>query len=216
MSFPALDLDAACSALRRGAVIVYPTETFYGLGCDALNPDAAGAVYAVKRRPYGLPLPVVIGERSQMARVAAHIYPAASRLMERFWPGPLSIIFPAAPEVPDLLTANTGRIAARLSSHPAAVALCRASGLVLTASSANISGRPPVMFPEELDADLAPGVAGVYDARPYPFGGEPSTIVDVLPGGRDGGGFLRVLREGAVNTETLREAGFEVAATPLA
>ena len=65
MSFPILDLNAACAALRGGAVVIYPTETFYGLGCDALNPDAIGAVYAAKRRPYGLPLPVIIGEKAQ-------------------------------------------------------------------------------------------------------------------------------------------------------
>ncbi len=215
MSFPILDLDAACVALRGGSVVIYPTETFYGLGCDALNPDAVGAVYAVKRRPYGLPLPVVIGEKGQVERVAAHIYPAAERLMERFWPGPLSIILPASPEVPDLLTANTGRIAVRLSSHAGAAELCRCSGFVLTASSANISGRSPVMLKEELDPELAPGVAGLYDIPPRPLGGDPSTIVDVLPGGEAGDGVLRVLREGTVSIEALREAGFETVNAPL-
>ncbi len=215
MLFPALDLDAACAALRSGFVVVYPTETFYGLGCDALNPDAVGAVYAVKRRPYGLPLPVIVGEKNQAERVAAYVYPAARRLMERFWPGPLSIIFPASPDVPDLLTAGTGRIAARLSSHPGAAELCRVSGLVLTSSSANVSGRLPAMLAEELDPDLASGVAGLYDAPPSPLGGEPSTIVDVLPGGETGDGILRVLREGAVSVELLRAAGFETVDAPL-
>ena len=176
MSMPLLTLEEACAALHKGKVIIYPTETFYGLACNALNPDAVGRVYAVKSRPYGLPLPVVVGDTSQVAKVAAYVYPAAQKLMDLFWPGPLSIIFPAAPEVPDLLTAGTGRIAVRLSAHPGAVALCRESGLVLTASSANVSGQPPATMPNELDPQLKDGVAGLFNAPPYPEGGDPSTI----------------------------------------
>lgn len=209
MTFPGLTTEAACIALHEGKVLIYPTETFYGLGCNALNPDAVGAVYTVKRRPYGLPLPVIVGDPAQVAKVAAYIYPAAQKLMDHFWPGPLSIIFPAASEVPDLLTAGTGRIAVRLSSHPGAVALCRESGLVLTASSANISGQPPVTTPDALDPQLAEGVAGLFNVPPYPEGGEPSTIVDVLPG-KDEEGVIRLLRQGAVSLDALRDAGFDV------
>ena len=111
MTFPTLTTETACAALHEGRVIIYPTETFYGLACNALNPDAVGCVYATKRRPYGLPLPVIVGELAQVSKVAAYIYPAAQKLMDYFWPGPLSIIFPASPHVPDLLTAGTGRIA---------------------------------------------------------------------------------------------------------
>lgn len=207
MAFERLSLADAAAALKRGGLIIYPTETFYGLGCDALNPDAVGAVYAAKRRPYGLPLPVVIGDKGQIDDIASHVYPLAAHLMDRFWPGPLSIIFPASPEVPDLLTANTRRIAVRLSSHPAAASLCRESGLVLTSSSANISGIPPVSRAEELDDALENLVSGVYDEPPLPAGDEPSTIVDVVPG-PDGQGVMRVLRQGAITLDMLREAGF--------
>ena len=208
--FPKLNCDDAVEALRQGSVIIYPTETFYGLGCNALNPDAVGAVYTVKRRPYRLPLPVIIGDIAQIGSVAEYVFPVAEQLMIRFWPGPLSIVFPASPEVPDLLTAGTGRIAVRLSSHPGAAALCRASGMVLTASSANISGVPPVMQVQDLDPELAPGVAGVFDAPPQPAGEDPSTIVDVLPGGE--GGIVRILRHGAVSEATLIAAGFSISA----
>lgn len=206
MSYKILDLEGACAALRSGEVVAYPTETFYGLGCDALNPDAVGRVYAMKQRPYGLPLPVVIGDMAHLALVTRDVPPLAERLMHEFWPGPLSIIFAAAPEVPDLLTAATGRVAVRLSPHPGVVALCRAANMVLTASSANVSGRPPVDRPGDLDKEVMRHAAGVYDARPYPLGGEPSTIVDILSDG--GEGTLRVLREGAVTAEALVNAGF--------
>lgn len=203
MQYDTLDLDSASAALREGKIVVFPTETFYGLGCDALNPDAVGAVYAAKQRPYRLPLPVIIGEASQLRAIVADVPPVSEKLMRLFWPGPLSIIFPAAPEVPDLLTAGTGRIAVRFSSHPAAAELCRASGLVLSASSANCSGLPPVTAPEDLDPDLMKNTAGVYTAGPAPQGGKPSTIVDILSDG--GEGTVRILREGAINAERLRE-----------
>jgi L-threonylcarbamoyladenylate synthase len=192
--------------------VIFPTETFYGLGCDALNPDAVGAVYAAKRRPYRLPLPVVIGDTGQLDDIAARVSPAAQKLMDRFWPGPLSIIFPARPEVPDLLTAGTRRIAVRLSSHPAAAGLCRESHRVLISSSANISGIPPVSRPQDLDPALADKVGGIYDQPPAPAGGEPSTIVDVVPG-PGGQGVIRLLRQGAITPDMLRAEHFAVIAS---
>ncbi len=207
-----LSLDAACRALREGRMIVYPTETFYGIGCNALDPDAVGAVYALKRRPYGLPLPVVIGDAAQLSLVTSEVSPVARALMEAFWPGPLSIIFPAVPEVPDLLTAGAGRIAVRLSSHPAALDLCQKSGLVLGASSANLSGTPPTADLDQLDEDILRAVAGVYAGGPAPAGGEPSTVVDILPGRERF--YVRILRPGAVSVEALEAKGFLVDATP--
>lgn len=209
MAFTQMPLAEAAAALRRGGLLIFPTETFYGLGCDALNPDAVGAVYAAKRRPYKLPLPVIIGDKGQIDDIASHVYPRAQELMDRFWPGPLSIIFPARSEVPDLLTAGTRRIAVRLSSHPAAANLCRESGLVLTSSSANISGIAPVSRLKELDPALGNAVCGIYDEAPAPTGDEPSTIVDVIPG-PDGQRVIRLLRQGAVTREMLEGEGFAV------
>ncbi len=207
MPFSLLSLADAVAALRTGGILVYPTETFYGLGCDAMSPDAVGTVYAAKKRPYGLPLPVIIGERGQLNSIVSQVFPAAERLMDCFWPGPLSIIFPARKDVPDLLTAGTRRIAVRLSSHPGAASLCRESGLVLTSSSANISGTPPVTRVDALDPELAPLVSGVFEAQPAPAGGEPSTIVDIVPG-KDGQGDIRILRQGVISLEVLNQAGF--------
>ena len=210
MAYPILDLQSACDALRAGEVVAFPTETFYGLGCDALNPDAVGAVYVIKQRPYGLPLPVVIGDAADLGRVATGVSPLARNLTESFWPGPLSILFTASPEVPDLLTAGTGRIAVRFSPHPGAIALCRASKCVLTASSANVSGNAPAVSCEELDPVLGDRLAGVFVAPPAPGGGNPSTIVEILGSGSEE--VVRVLREGAVSVDSIRSAGFTVIA----
>lgn len=211
MPHTVLDLHSACEALRGGNVIAFPTETFYGLGCDALNPDAVGAVYAMKRRPYGLPLPVVIGDHADLDRVAVDVHPLARKLMRAFWPGPLSIIFTASPDVPDLLTGGTGRIAVRFSPHPGSIALCRESQCVLTSSSANVSGNPPAATPEAIDPGLGDRLTGVYVAPPLPQGGKASTIVDIIASGTQSA--LRVLREGAVSAEALRSAGFDLIPT---
>jgi L-threonylcarbamoyladenylate synthase len=203
-----LSLESACEALRQGRLIVFPTETFYGIGCNAMNPDAVGAVFSVKRRDLSLPLPLAISRREQLESLVTEISPEAARLMGRFWPGPLSIVLPARDDVPDLLTANPRRLAVRCSSHPAVIALCELSGCVLVASSANISGNPPVCLPETLDAELTAGVAGVFVAGPVPAGGLPSTVVEVR--NQREGAVIRVLRAGAVPAEALLQTGLPV------
>lgn len=207
-ALPFLTLEAACEALARGEAVLFPTETFYGLGCDAMNPDAVGGVFSTKKRALSMPLPVVIGSRDKLAFVAAHVPPLAEALMDAFWPGPLSIVLPANPEVPDLLTANAGRIAVRFSPHPAVLDLCRVTDKVLVASSANLSGKPSVTRPEAIEPELLANTAGLYSVGPAPAGGLPSTVVDVLDG-RDAS-YVRVLRHGAISLQALEAAGFTV------
>lgn len=211
-ALPFLTLEAACEAIAQGKVILFPTETFYGLGCDAMNPDAVGAVFSIKRRALSMPLPVVIGAREKLASVVAHVPSLAEKLMDAFWPGPLSIVMPANPEVPDLLTANAGRIAVRFSPHPAVLELCQATSKVLVASSANLSGSPSVSRSEDLEPELLRNSAGIYVAGPAPAGGLPSTVVDVLEG-RDAT-YVRVLRSGAISSHSLEAAGFAVYEEP--
>ena len=208
MPYGILDLHSACEALHDGKVIAFSTETFYALGCDALNPDAVGAVYAMKQRPYGFPLPVIIGDIADLDRVAVDIHPLAYKLIDAYWPGSLSIIFTASPNVPDLLTAGTRRIAVRFSPHPGSIALCRASGCVLSSSSANISGNPPAAVPEDVDPAFGDRLAGVYAAPPLPQGAVPSTIVEVIFSGSHSS--LRILREGAISAQQLDSAGFDL------
>lgn len=208
-----LDMEAAVELLRSGRVVVFPTETFFGVGCLATSPEAVSEVYRVKRRSHRLALPVIVGHVDQLAQVAAHAPQAAMQLARRFWPGPLSILLPAAPGVPEPLTGGTGRVAVRLTPHPVARELCLRAGGPLVASSANISGRPAVTRLADLDPELLAEVAGVLDLPPSPPGGLPSTLVEVLDGepGRQGAlPRLRILRAGVVTASELRGAGYEV------
>lgn len=205
---PFLSLDAACAALEEGRLLIFPTETFFALGCDAMNPDAVGSVFSLKQRAMTMPLPVVIGELEHLERVAAHVSPQARTLAERFWPGPLSLVLPARPDVPDLLTANAGRVAVRFSPHSAVRALCRAANKVLVASSANISGTPPVALPEALAPELTAGVAGFYGEGALPAGGLPSTVIDLVETREVP--VVRILRAGAVTEQDFLDAGYVV------
>ena len=205
--FRILSLDEARAALLGGSLVLYPTETLYGIGCDAMNPDAVAAVFLVKRRSLSEQLPVIIGSMSMLDQLA-YATDYARKLMDVFWPGPLTIVLPARKEVPDILTGRLRRIAVRFSSHPAACELSTAIDRPLVSTSANISGIPAVARREDLDPDLAPGVVGVYASGPEPAGGAPSTLVEAFES--PGGGEIRILRLGAVTKEDLTGAGFTI------
>lgn len=133
----------AAAALKRGEVIVFPTETLYGLGADALNPAAVDRVFQLKGRQANNPIPVLIGDRRMLLRLAACVPPVAEILMERFWPGPLTIVLPARDDVPRPLVNVRGGIGLRISSSRIAADLLQAFGHPITATSANPSGQPP-------------------------------------------------------------------------
>lgn len=194
----------AASMLRAGGILIFPTETLYALGCDALNAKALARVYEAKRRAASSALPVIIGSLEQLAFLTGEAHPLARELMRVFWPGPLSILFPALPAVPEALCAGTGRVAVRFTSHLAAAALCLAAGRPLVSSSANISGKPAATRPDELTDELLQRADGVYLADPLPAGGPSSSIVEVTDEG------LRVVREGAIPAAELRRHGFAV------
>ncbi|MDR1489943.1 MAG: threonylcarbamoyl-AMP synthase [Desulfovibrio sp.] len=231
-ALPLLSLAKATQALVHGELLIFPTETVFGLGGDAMNAKAVEAVFRVKRRPVHKPLPVVAGSRSQLDCAIPPPADAEARLMELFWPGPLSIVCRARTELPSALSAGSGRVAVRVSPHPAVRALCRESGLVLVATSANISGNPSARRLGELDERLAGRVAGVFYFPPDPAGGKPSTLVEVVCASEDaacagdGAPFhadagvgqnvlrnrprLRILRRGAIAEADLLAAGFTV------
>lgn len=208
MSPFAIACEEACSALRQGKLLVFPTETFYALGCDALNADAVGAVFALKKRALHMPLPVVISHPGQLKLLTQEVSTPARVLMARFWPGPLSIVFPAREDVPDLLTAGMGRVAVRFSPHPAIRTLGQELNMVLVASSANVSGQAAPCRVQDLAPEITRGIAGVFDMPPQPAGGLPSTIVDVVRTAH--GEQVRVLRQGAVPFESLEATGLQV------
>lgn len=207
-------LAEAARVVRAGGLVIYPTETFYGLGADALNRSALARLTALKNRPAGKPLPLVLGEAAQLAQVtdprlgAAGTAEAAEdhrRLAELFWPGPLSILTLTGPDAPEAIRDEQGFTSARVSGAETARRLALLAGRPLAATSANVSGRPPAASPDELDPELTAAVDLALLDPPWPAGGLPSTVVRPLGGGR-----LTVIRPGAVAEAALRRAGFSI------
>ena len=187
-------LRGAAGIVRGGGVIAFPTETFYGLGACPFDARAVRRIFDLKGRPFkDAPILVLIRSRADLETLAVEITPAAERLMEACWPGPLTLVFHAAVAVPSVLTAGTGTIGVRLTAHPDVQRLLEAVGGPLTGTSANRSGQPPATRAEDVDRALGDGVDAVLNGGPTP-GGLPSTVVDttVTP--------PRVIREGRVPT----------------
>ncbi|MDZ7702264.1 MAG: L-threonylcarbamoyladenylate synthase [Halobacteriales archaeon] len=168
------ELDAAAAAIRDGELVVYPTETVYGLAADALDPTAVERVFAAKDRPSDRPISLAAPSvEAALGYVRAD--DRTRELMDQFLPGPVTVVAPKAPEVPDALTAGHDRVGVRVPDHPVALELLERVA-PLTATSANVSGGPSVREPAELDGALLEAVAVVLDAGRTP-GGE-STVVD--------------------------------------
>jgi L-threonylcarbamoyladenylate synthase len=142
-------ISAAVAALKRGAVIAFPTETLYGLGADALNPAAVEKVFQLKGRDAGNPIPVLIADREMLLSLVSHIPPVADKLIAQFWPGPLTIVLPARRDIPPPLVNAAGGVGVRISSQPIARELVKSFGRPLTATSANPSGRPAARTAQE-------------------------------------------------------------------
>ncbi|MDD6088053.1 MAG: L-threonylcarbamoyladenylate synthase [Desulfovibrionaceae bacterium] len=196
--------ERAAEMMSDGFPVIFPTETFFGLGSRALDVNATAAVFRAKHRSTVKPLPLILGNWEHLdlvAKISSEIMP----FLEKFWPGPLSVIFPARLRVPDILTGGTGRVAVRLSSHPVARQLASLIGEPITASSANISGRPAVTRAEDLDSELCAAVRGIVDVPPSPSGGAPSTLIEY-----EGDMRFTLLRKGAVAVADLEQAGCEI------
>ena len=188
-------IQAAARILAGGGVIVYPTETLYGLGADASNEVALERLVELKGREAGKPIAVLVSDTEMLEGVVEEVSTAAADLMRRFWPGPLTIVLRARPTVSHWLTGGGDSIGVRVSSHPTAMALVRALGRPLTAPSANPAGlRPPTRL-DEARAYFGSRVDCYVDGGGLP--GEPaSTVVDAR-------GELRVIRDGAVPAHLL-------------
>jgi L-threonylcarbamoyladenylate synthase len=189
-------LARAVAVLRRGGLVCHPTDTVYGVSAGAGLPAAVERLYIVKERPRAKAIPLLLGDATDIERVARDIPAVAYRLMERFWPGALTIVLPAQPHVPAIVTAGSGTVALRLPDHAVPRALARALGAPLAATSANLSGRPSPRTAAEVLADLGGRVEIILDGGPCP-GGVDSTVVD-LTGERP-----RIARAGAIAAETL-------------
>lgn len=171
-------IDAVLQVLRMGGVAAFPTETFYGLGADGLNPGAINRVFAAKRRPVAKPLLVLIPDVSDLNEVAAHPPELAFSLAEEFWPGPLTLVLEASPSLPGELTGFTGKIGVRVEGHPVAHALAAGLKRPLTATSANLSGHTPALTAEEVADQLGGSIDLIIDGGRC-RGGTGSTVLDL-------------------------------------
>jgi L-threonylcarbamoyladenylate synthase len=183
--------------LERGAVIIYPTDTFYGLGVSGFHPRAVRKVYRLKRRDPAKPLSLVIPDPDMLRVVAVDIPDLLGPLADRFWPGPLTLILKASPRLPKELLGSSTRIGVRIPNHAWLRSLLREARFPLTATSANISGGPETTDPEAAAKVFQDGVDLIVDGG-RTAGGLASTVLDltVVP--------PRILREGAVSTDLLR------------
>lgn len=197
-------MDAAAAALRDGELVAFPTETVYGLGGHALDEQAVRRIFAAKGRPADNPLIVHVPTVEALRPLVAAIPPEVPLLARAFWPGPLTLVLPRSPIVPDVTTGGLDSVAIRLPSHPVALALLRYVHMPLAAPSANRSGRPSPTHAQHVLDDLAGHVAVVLDGGAARVGVE-STVLD-LTGERP-----TILRPGGVTREQLESVLGEVA-----
>ena len=186
--------DRVGRVLGEHGLIALPTESFYGLAVDPFDRQALARLWEVKHRSEGKPILVLIGDGSQLQSFVQSVPPAATALMNAFWPGPLTIVFPAAGGLSDVVTAGTGSVGIRLSAWQPLVDLLRRVGPV-TGTSANREGMQPPRTAEEVQCNLGDVLDLIIDAGPTP-GGQPSTVIDVQ-------GPIRIIRKGAIERSAI-------------
>jgi L-threonylcarbamoyladenylate synthase len=191
-----VDREAVLSRCKividAGGVIAYPTDTFYGLGVDPRNPRAVEKVFAIKGRKADQPILLLLHDRTDVSSWVSEVTPSALQLMARFWPGPLTLVFRAAPHVPPELTAGTGTIGLRVPGNDVTRTLLGSVGHSLTGTSANRSGRPSPRTADEVLQELGDSIDLILDGGPAAEV-RPSTVVDVTEEPP------RLVRQGVVN-----------------
>ncbi len=188
-------LARASELLRQGRVVAFPTETVYGLGANALDEAAVRAIFAAKERPADNPLIVHVAEKAQLEGLC-EVTETAEKLMDAFWPGPLTLLLKKTERVPDVTTAGLPSVAVRCPNHPVALALLRQCGLPIAAPSANRSGRPSPTSARHVYEDMQGRIPLILDGGPCRVGVE-STVCDLT------GPVPCVLRPGAVTAEDI-------------
>jgi len=191
-----LEFQAAIAALKRGEVIVFPTETLYGLGADALNRAAVERVFQLKGRDAANPISVLVADRTMLSTIVDQVPPLAEKLIAQFWPGPLTVVLPAKKDLCKHLMNASGGVGVRISSAPIATQLVRELGKPVTATSANPSGKTPARKIEQARAYFSGAI------RVFMDGGElhsnvGSTVAEIS------GDSVRVIREGEINKAAL-------------
>lgn len=191
-------MEQAGKLIAEGELVAFPTETVYGLGGDALDPDASRRIYAAKGRPSDNPLIVHIADFDDMKRVAREVPEQAKKLADAFWPGPLTMIVWKSDAVPEATTGGMQTVAVRMPNHPVALELIRRSGCLIAAPSANTSGRPSPTEAQHVAEDLSGKIAMILDGGSVGIGIE-STIIDLTEEKP------MILRPGYITPEMLSE-----------
>ena len=191
-------IQDAAEVILAGGVVAVPTESFYGLAVHALNEKAIERLFAVKGRREDNPLLILIASRESLDSYVTEVPDRARKLMQRFWPGGLTMVFSANPMLPQSLTSGTGKIGVRLSSHPVPRALAEAVGVPVTGTSANRSGQANCLTAEEVMEALGGEIDLILNGGKTP-GGKGSTVLDVTVHPPI------VLREGIVSREELKQ-----------
>jgi L-threonylcarbamoyladenylate synthase len=202
-------IEDAASVIRAGGLVAFPTETVYGLGADAFNPTAVSKIFEAKGRPADNPLIIHVAEPEDLYNLGRGLDWRGEALVERFWPGPLTLVVERSPDLPNITVAGLETAAIRMPRHAVALELIKASETPIAAPSANISGRPSPTTADHVIRDLVDKVDIVLDAGPTDIGVE-STVLDLTTDPP------LILRPGGVTLEELREAIGVVAIHPLA
>lgn len=187
----AASLEEAAAIINAGGIVAMPTDTLYGLAADPFSPAAIERVFAAKGRAAERALPLVAADIRQVEQQLGVLPPDGRRLAAAYWPGPLTLLLPRPSTMPEGLTGGLELVGVRVPAHAVTRDLCRASGRLLTATSANPSGEPASADPDEVARRMGDRVALLLDAGMTP-GGPPSTIVDVS------GAVVRLVRPGAI------------------
>jgi L-threonylcarbamoyladenylate synthase len=194
------DADAlryAFEVLISGGLVAFPTDTVYGVGALAFDRHAVKRIYTAKGRSAGKAIPVLLGDLKDLSKVTPQVPDMAAKLAARFWPGPLTLVIPKHPSLPDIISA-TPTVGVRIPNHPIAIALLRLSG-PLAVTSANLSGEANPDTAAGVMAQLEGRIALILDGGRTP-GGVPSTVVDCL------GAEPKIIREGPITLEQIKQA----------
>lgn len=189
-------IHTAMETLEKGGIVAYPTETFYGLGVRFDSEEAIKRLYTIKHRPEMKPMPLIIGDRKLLSLLVTGINNRSSFLMDRFWPGPLTLLLPAKKNLSEFITAGTKKVAVRIPGESFALQLAKSANRPITSTSANPSGMPPAQNARTVLRYFQNKINLVIDGGPAP-GRLPSTLIEVT------GDEIKILREGAIKKELL-------------
>jgi len=190
-------IEQAIEILRRGGVVAFPTDTVYGLGANALSPEAIRRVFQVKKRPLNLPLSLLLADISQITQVCSSVPDIAMFLAQKFLPGGLTLVLPKASHIPSILTANSPKLGVRVPDHPIPLELIKGLGVPITGTSANLSGQPSPLTPEGVKEQLGTELDFIIEG--ICPGGRESTVIDLT-------GEPKILREGIIPKREIERA----------